>query len=259
MRVALENACYNCARRRDALSIPPPSPPWSPLFRGRSRQEGSTSYRATPLGRSAGEVDISSARLASEGVSPKSASPTDSRHDETPEETSLSLSEGSKHAHRPSEPELPLELPVDGAQDNREQDKSAITADEISIREDNHEQWIADDVSKDIFKDISGDAKVNGDVPSADPESERDSLCGPLGEPSNGDRSSDDPNKSEQTRTKLSRGPLLPPVLFMLLVKVCGIVTRLFEPNPLPGRTRIRWRCVSYSRYASLMQKYLLK
>ena len=196
----------------------------------------------------------------SEGASPKSEYPINIRHDVTPEETSISLSRISKHAHGPLEREFSLEEPVDSAQDHEEPDKSAITADDISIREDTYEQWLADD----ILRDISRDTGVSDDVetkpvhgPSSDPESDLDSLLGPVIEPRTGDRSSDDPDTSEQTKAKLNRGPLLPPVIFMLLVRVCGIVTRLFEPNPLPGRTRIRWKCVSYSRYVLFMQIYV--
>ena len=262
MDLDLYEHCKFCFRARDPYSDPPVH-----QSTGQRSQEGSASFSAASrskatagLGRSAAKVDISSALPTSEGASPKSGSPINIRHDVTPEETSISLSKVSKHAHGPSKRELPLEEPVDEAQNHKEPDKSAIPADEISIPEDTYEQWIADD----ILRDISGDTGVSDDVGpervrgfSSDPESDLDSLLGPLLEPSTGDRSSDDSDTSEQTRTKLNRGHLLPAIIYMLLVRVCGIVTRLFEPNPLPGRTRIRWRCVSYSRYVLLMQKCL--
>ena len=106
------------------------------------------------------------------------------------------------------------------------------------------------------YTELSDDVepkRVHG--PSSDPESDLDARPGPIIKPRTGDCSSDDPETSEQTRTKINKGPFLPPVIYMLLVRVCGIVTRLFEPSPLPGRTRIRWRCVSYSRLLILMQK----
>ena len=102
----------------------------------------------------------------------------------------------------------------------------------------------------------SGDIRLSGNVGqeyvhghSSDSESNLSSLIGPLIEPRMDDRSSDDSVASEKSRRKIHRGFLLPPVIYMLLVRVCGIVIRLFEPNPLPGTTRIRWRCVSHSQY----------
>ena len=244
MLVSLEVHCSNCFRVRDVYSIQFPTPR-PPPFRGQRRQGAAGPSKATAgLGRSAGKVDVSSARPTSEGVSRKSGSPTDSRHDVTPEETSISLLKRSKHAHRPSEPEFPLGLSFDDeAQNNRELDKSAITADEISVSENIY----------DVLRDISEDIEVSG--PSSDAESDLDSLRGTLLEPETGYRSSDNPEASERSRAKLKRGLLVPPVIYMLLVRVCGIVTRLFEPNPLPGKTRIRWRCVSYSRYVLLIHK----
>lgn len=254
MTVGLDIFCYSCFRRRDACSDPPPPPPHP--FRGPTRHGSSLSIGAASpskatarLGRSAGEADISSAPPTLEGVSPNSGSPTNSRHNVTPEETSLSLLGKSMHTHRPLEPESPLKAPVDEAQNNREPDKSAITADEISIPAKLYEQWTADD----ILRDISGDTEVSG--PSWDPESDLDSLRGPLPEPETGDCRSDNPDTSERTRALLKRGLLVPLLIYMLLVRVCGIVTRLFEQNPLPGRTRVRWRCVSYSSYVLLIHK----
>ena len=122
--------------------------------------------------------------------------------------------------------------------------------------------WIAEEklykqcTADDVLSDISENTEVSG--PSWDPESDLDSLGGPLREPETGDRSSDNPDTSERPRAKPKRGLLVPRVICMLLVRICGIVTRLFQPNPLPGKTRIRWRCVSYSRYVLLIQKYLL-
>ena len=115
-----------------------------------------------------------------------------------------------------------------------------------------------------VVRDISGDTRVSDDVEpkrghgsSLDPESDLDSLLEPLIEPRIGDPGSDAPDTSEQTRATPNRGSLLPPVIYMLFVRVCGMVTRLFERNPLPRRTRIRWRCVSYSRYVLLTEKHL--
>ncbi len=139
-------------------------------------------------------------------------------------------------------------------------DKSTITGDEISIREDTYDPWLADD----LLRDDSGDTIPSDDDeqerlhgPSLDPESDLGSLLRPLIEPRTGDRSSDDPDTSEESRTKIHKGLLLPSVIYMLLVRVCSIVTRHFEPNPLVGRTRIRWRCVSCSQYFLLIQKCL--
>ena len=131
MTTGVDTHCFICGRRRDSYSNPPPPPP-------------RPSYRAAALRRSASVGDISSARPTSEGVSPKSVSPTDSRHDVTPEETSLSLLERSKHAHRPSELDLPLEVPVDEAQNNRERDKSTIIADAILFPKRSYEEWVVD-------------------------------------------------------------------------------------------------------------------
>ena len=263
MNVDLYQACIFCSRPRDAYSDPSL---YSSL--GRRSQESSTSFSvahrskaSAGFGNPAGKVDISSARHTSEGVSPKSGSPINSRPDVTHEETSTSLSEISKYAHRRAERELPIEEPVDETQNHRKSEKSAITGDEISIPEDTYEQWIA----ADILRDDYGDTRLSDDVeqeyvdgPPSDPESDFDSFLRSLTEPRTDDHSSDDSDRSERTKTKPNRGPLLPPVIYMLLLRVCGLVTRLFEPNPLPGRTRIRWRCVSCSRYVLLMQKFFL-
>ena len=260
MNLDLYQSCIFCFRVRDAYSDPPVH-----QFAGQANQGTSASFSAAhrskatdDLGRSAGKVNTSSARSTSEGASPKSGSSIDIGHDVTPEETFISLAKTSKHAHGPSFRELPLVEPVDEARNHKESDKSAITADEIPIREDTYEQWIADNLLRDIPEDTRvtddvGSKRVSG--PSSDPKSDLNSLLGPLTEPRSGDRNSDDPNTSEQTRPKFNRGPLLPSVIYMPFVRVCGIVTRLFEPSPLPGRRRIRWRCVSYCRYVLLMQK----
>ena len=109
----------------------------------------------------------------------------------------------------------------------------------------------------DALRDISEDTEASG--PTWDAESDLDSLRGPLLEPEPGERSSDNRDTSERTRARLKRGLLVPPIVYMLLVRVYGIVIRLFEPNPLPGKTRVRWRCVSYSRYALLIRKELFR
>ena len=77
----------------------------------------------------------------------------------------------------------------------------------IPIREHTYEQWIA----KSILRDDSGDTKLSDDVEpkyvhesSSDPESDLDSVLGPLAEPRTGDRSSDDLDTNEQTRTKFN-------------------------------------------------------
>ena len=142
MTVGLDYFCVSCGRKRDLYSNPPPPPFGGQRGHGSSASFGAAGpSRATAgLGKSAGEVEISSARPTSEGVSPKSGSPTNGLHDVTPEETSISLLERSRNAHRPSEPELPVEVPVDEAQNSREPDKSAITADEISIPEKSYEE-----------------------------------------------------------------------------------------------------------------------
>ena len=215
---------------------------------------------ATAIERSAGKADISSAQPTSEGASPKSQSSVNFRRGVTPEETSISLSKISKHAHGPSERASFSEKPVDQTQNPTNPDKSTITDNKIPFREDTYEQRIADGILRDVY----GDTKLSDDFepkyvhePSSDPESDLDSVLEPLTKPRTGDRSSDDLDTSEQTITKLNRGPLLPPVIHMLLVRVCGIVTRVFEPNPLPGRRRIRWRCVSCSRHVLFMQNCL--
>ena len=262
MNPDLYKHCKFCFRARDA---------YSDLTVHQAREQrsqwdyGSSSAtrhsKATAgFGRSAGKIDISSAQTTSEGASPKSGSLIDIGHDVTPEETSISLSKISKHAHVPSERELALEKPIDEPRKRKEPDTGAVTADETSILEDIYEQWTADDV----WRDTSGDTRLGGEVepkpvnkPSADSESDLDSLLGPLIEPRTGDSSSDDQDTSEQIiRTKLNRGTLLPPVIYLVLVRAYGIITRLFEPNPLPGRTRIRWGCVSYSRWVQLMQRF---
>ena len=255
MNVGLDYYCVHCFRARDFYSTPP-----LPRLYEQSRQWGSTSYGTAGLGRSAGKADIDRALPTSEGASQKSGSPVHIRHDVTPEESSISLSKIAKHAHGQSERELSLKVPVDETQNHKESDKSAIAGDEISIPEVTYEQWIA----ADILRDDYGDTRATDDVeqgyidgPPSDPESDFDSFLRSLTEPRNGEHSSGNPARSEQTKTKVNRGSLLPPVIYMLLVRVCGLVTRLFEPNPLPGRTRIRWRCVSCSRYVLLMQKWL--
>ena len=128
-----------------------------------------------------------------------SGSPINIRHDVTREETSTSLSKRSEHAHGPWERKFPLEEPDDELQDRI------------------YEQWIVDG----ILRDDSGDTRLSDDVepkqvhgPSSDPESDLDSLLGPLTEPRTGDRSSDDLDTSEQIRTKINKGPLLPPVIY---------------------------------------------
>ena len=209
--------------------------------KGRSASSGAahrSSIATANFSRSAGKADISSAQPTSEGASPKSGSRMYFRDEATPEDTSTSLSSISKHAHGPWERNFPLEEPVDETQDHT------------------YEQWIVDG----ILRDDSGDTELSDDVepkrvhgPSSDPESDLDARPGPLIKPRTGDCSSDDPETSEQTRTKINKGPFWPPVIYMLLVRVCGIVTRFVEPSPLPGRTRIRWRCVSYSRLLILM------
>lgn len=260
MNVDLYQACIFCSRARDAYSDPSL---YSSLIR--RSQESSASFSvahrsktSAGFGSPASKVDISSARQTSEGTSPKSGSPINSRPDVTHEETSTPLSKISKYADRRAERELPIEEPVDETQNHRKSDKSAITGDEISIPEDTYEQWLTADILRDDYEDtqLSDDVEqeyING--PPSDSESDFDSFLRSLIEPRTGDHSSDDPDRSEQTKTKLNIGPLLPPVIYMLLLRVCGMVTRLFEPNPLPGRTRIRWRCVSCSRYVLLTQK----
>ncbi len=224
MNLVFETHCSKCGRARDLYSFASLHE-----FTGQSSQGSSASFGAAH-------------QPTSEGASPKSGSPINIRHDVTPEETSTSLSKISKHAHGPWERKFPLEEPVDETQDHT------------------YEQWIVDG----ILRDDSGDTRLSDDVepkrvhgPSSDPESDLDASLGPSIKPRTDDGSSNDPDTSEQTRTKIYKGPLLPPVIYMLLVRVCGIVTRLFEPNPLPGRTRIRWRCVSYSRYVLLTRKCL--
>ena len=266
MTVGLYTHCIYCGQKRDFYSH---SPPPAPRFGGQRSQGSSASYstarrgkRAASVGRSAGKVDISSAQSTSDGASPKSGSPINIRYDVTPGETPISLSKISKHAHGPSEPGLPSNEPGDEAQYHRGSEKSAITADEFSIREDTYEQWIADD----LLRHTPEDTRVSDDVEpqrghgsSSNPESDLDSLGGPLAGPRTSDRSADDPVTSKQLRRKTNNIPLLPPVIDMLLVQACGIVTRLFEASPLPGRTRIRWRCVRYPSYVLLMQKRLFQ
>ena len=255
MNLVLEAHCTECARARDTYAI-------LPQFTGQSSPGSSASFGTAHRSSIAiaGKADISSAQPTSQGTSPKSGSPIDIGHDVRPEKMSASLTKISKHVHGPSERKSPLEEPANETQSQRKPDKSAITEDKISISEDTYEQWIADG----ILRDDSGDTKLSDDVEpkyvhesSSDPESDLDSVLGPLTEPRTGDRSSDDLDTSEQTRTKFDRRPLLPPVIYMLLVRVCDFVTRVFEPNPLPGRRRVRWRCVSYSRHVLLMQNCL--
>ena len=247
MNPALYEHCKFCFRARDAYSDPS-------VHQTRGQRSQGTSASSSAARRSkatadfrkpAGRIDINSIDIG---------------HDVTPEETSISLSKISDHVHGPSERESALEKPIDEARNRKEPDKDVVAADETSILEDTYEQWIADD----ILRDTSGDERVSDDVEpksvhetSSDPESDLDSLLEPLIEPRTGDRRSDAPDTGDQTRAKLDRGCLLPPIIYMLFIRVCGIVTRIFEPNPLPGRTRIRWRCVSFSRYVLLLRKRL--
>ena len=264
MIVGLHTHCIYCGRIRDIYLCPPPPPPQS---RGQRSQGSSASHGAArrgkataSVGKFATKVDISSSQSTSDGSSAKSGSPINIHHDVTPEETPISLSKVSKHAHGPSDRRSLSKEPVDEAQYHKGSEKSAIRADEFSIREGAYEQWIADDV----LRNNSEDTRVNDDVEpqrghdsSSDPESDLDFLGGPLVGPRTSDRSSEDPVTSKQIRRKINKRPLSPPVIDMLLVRACGIVARLFEANPLPGRTRIRWRCVRYPSYVLLIQKYL--
>ena len=261
MSVALHPACIFCSRPRDAYS--------NPLYYSspiRSSQESSASFSvahhdeaSAGFGSSAGKVDIRSARHTSEGASPKSGSPIGSLPDAAREETSTSLPKISKYAPQRAERDLLIEGSGDETQNHRTSDKSAIVRDEISIPEDTYEQWIAADILRDEYRDTRPSDDVEQeyiDGPPSDPESDFDGFLRSLTEPRTGEHSSDDPARSERNKIKLNRGSLLPPFVYMPLVRVSGMVTRLFEPNPLPGRTRIRWRCVSCSRYVLLMQEY---
>ena len=257
MNVVLDRFCAFCFRLRDTYSNPPLHQfTYTQRSQGSSASFGTTSYSTTAAssGRSTNKAAISKARPTSEGASQESGSPIRIRHHVTSEESSISLPKTSKHAHGPLERELSLEKPVDETQNYKKPDKSAITGNEIPIREYTYEQWIADR----ILRDVSGDTRPSDDVEQGSVhESDLDSLFESLIQPKTSDRSSDDAETSDETRTKTNNGPSLPSVLYMLLLRVCGIVTRLLEPNPLPGRTRIRWRCVSHSRYITLIKRHL--
>ena len=259
MNTDVHQACIFCSRPRTTYS--------TVEFLGSEEeisQPSSAPFAAAHLitatagsGRSAGKADIGRAQPTSEGASQKSGSPIDIRHDSTHEESSISLWKVAEHAQGPSEHEVTSGKPVEETKNHREPDKGAITGDAISISDDIYEQWIADD----ILSEDSGDTVLNDDVeqkhvqgPSSDFGSDLDSLCsendldslgGPLIEVETNDCSSDDSDTSEGSRAMISRGFLLPPLIYMLLVRVCGIIARLFEPNPLSGRKRIRWTCVS--------------
>ena len=251
MRVGLDYYCVNCSIRRDAYSNPPP-----PSL-DQSRQGGSTSYGTAGLERSAGKADIGRALPMPERASQKSGFAVHAWHELTPEESHPPFLTVSEHAHGPWEHEVPSKKPVDETKHHRAPDKGAIAGDEVSISEDIYEQGAADD----SLREGSGDTELSDDVelshvrgPSSDPGSDLDSLCsesdldsldGPLIEVENGDCIPDISDTSEKSRMTIRRGVLLPPLIYMLLLRVCGIAARLLEPNPLPGRRRIRWTCVS--------------
>ena len=205
----IDTHCTNCGRARDTYSGP-----LLPQFAGDRRRGGSASFgevhhssiASANFERSAGKADISSAQPTSEGASAKSQSSFNIRRNVTPEETSISLSKISKHAHGPSERASFSEEPIDQTQNPTKPNKSAITADENPIREDTYEQWIA----ADFLRDDSGDTRLSDDVepkcvhePSSDPESDLDGVLGPLTEPRAGDRSSADPDTSEELERSL--------------------------------------------------------
>ena len=259
MNTVLHQACISCSRQRNTYSTVQFLDSEEEIS-----QLSSAPFAAAHLitatagsGRSAGKADIGRAPPTSEGASQKSGFPIGIRHDSMPEESSTSLWEAAEHVQGPSEHEVQSGKPVDETKNHREPDKVAITGDVISIIDDIYEQWNADDILREDSEDtevsddveqkhVQGPSSVSGsDLDSLCSESDLDSLGEPLIEAETSDCSSDDSDTSEESRTTIRRGFLLPPLIYMQLVRVCGTVVRLFEPNPLPGRNRIRWKCVS--------------
>ena len=130
MEWILKTHCTNCGRKRVACSLPPSPQATGGRSQGSSASLGEvhrSSIATANFERSAGKADISSAQPTSEGASPKTQSSVNIRRGVTPEETSISLSKTSKHAHGPSERASFSEKPVDQTQNPTKPDKSAIT------------------------------------------------------------------------------------------------------------------------------------
>ena len=72
------------------------------------------------------------------------------------------------------------------------------------------------------------------------------------------DHGSENLGTGDKKEMKLENGKSMSSFIYMPLLEIFGFLSRTFEPSVSPGRTRIRWRCVSDFRCALLIWKDLL-